>query len=172
MMPGTHLLLGLCFSFGVLIIFPFIGFFGLIIILLASVLIDVDHYIAYIRAGNGWSARKAYFWYIHPKNTIKDFVEKAFVPFHSIEFLLIILFCIFGFRLISPILSIFFFYILLGCLFHLILDLIFIIYQKLQGHHKEAYIKISFVYTYCKNMLLLKSEHKKNLAFFNQNQKV
>jgi hypothetical protein len=159
MMPGEHMLWGFCFCLLTVMVFPQIGLFGLFIVFMSSIFIDIDHYIASVKAGNGWGVGKAYSWYMHPKNSTKDFVEKSFIPFHSIEFLILLAICAFGSYTISHILFIFFFSALLGCTFHLVLDLGFMISEKIKGEDQKMYIKISFIYSYFKNKSLLAKNH-------------
>lgn len=158
MMPGEHLLIGFVFTMIMGMIFPGLGVYGIILIFMASIFIDIDHYFAYIKAKKDYNIKKAYDWFIIDDGTTKSFVEKSFIPFHSIEFLLLL---ISGLYTINYyVLPVWMFHtvfaILLGCTFHLVVDLIYILWT-----HDKLYIKISFIYSYIKNKSLLKNEHIK-----------
>ena len=116
-----------------------------------------------------WNVVKSYEWYFTKDKNIKDGVEKWFIPLHGIEFLILLilsLFIIDNYK-ISLFLFNFVFCVLLGCIFHLILDLVVLIYKK-----GNTLLKISFIYNYIYNKLLLKNENNtKNLKKY-QNQKV
>ncbi len=127
MLPKTHAILGLIFSAALFLIFPQIGIFGFLIILLSSVFIDVDHYLFYIFTKKDWSLKNANKWF-------KDKIAKArklprekrrknprHIPclLHGIEAIIILS--------ILSFFHIFFFYILIGFLFHELLDLIQIV---------------------------------------------
>lgn len=141
MLPRTHFLLGIIFvAILYFFFYPVISIFGLTIILLSSVLIDIDHYIYYIFKKRDWNPFRAHKWYI--KNIRKLYSlskkqTKAFYLglyfFHGIE-ILIILF------LLGNYISQFFNFILIGFLFHLSMDFITeIIFE-------QRFDKISFIY--------------------------
>jgi len=127
MYPQTHLIIGIAFT---IILFPFFGFFSLLI-LLSSILIDTDHYVAYMIHKKSLNLRKAFNWFSTRK--WKKEINHPFVFFHFIEVLLI--FFILGFRFIL------FFYIFLGFILHIPFDLIKEI--KLNMFRLEKY---SFLY--------------------------
>ena len=120
-----HFFFGIIFTILLYFLFsPIIPLFGLLIIFLSSVLIDIDHYFYYIFKKGDFSLRRAYKWYIKysckfchiPLDKRKKFYL-GFYIFHGIE-PLIILFLL-GFYL-SPLFN----FILIGFLFHLSIDLI------------------------------------------------
>lgn len=158
MIVGEHVLWGFLFSLAAGYIFPGIGPYGIILVFLASVFIDVDHYFAYVKAKKDWSLKKACEWFVIDDKTTQSFVEKSFIPLHSIEFIALIIGILYLINyMIWPVWVFkFFFCILLGCVFHIILDLGYILWT-----HGLLYGKISFIYSYRKNMLLLGSEHIK-----------
>jgi hypothetical protein len=111
MLPKTHLLLGTIFS--VLIYFLFdLTLFQASLVLLASVFIDVDHYLFIIKRKNIWNLKKAYYWHKGlPKNH-----KTIMHVFHTLEFMILIL-----------IMSYFwngFLFIFIGIFFHSILDIL------------------------------------------------
>ena len=151
-----HFLLGFFFTLGVGAMFTGLGPLYLLVVFMASIFIDIDHYFAYVKAKKNWSLSGAWKWFTTGDGKIRSFVEKSFIPFHSIEFII----CLFGVlytidHLLWPVwLFKFVFAILLGCVFHIVVDLIYILYT-----HDKLYIKVSFIYSYFKNKSLLKSEH-------------
>lgn len=151
MLPKKHLILGAIFSIILFILFPKIGFLGFFLILFSSVLIDVDHYIYYIYKKRDFNISNSYKWYSKPikkwnnlsQEKRKEFYSGIFL-FHGLEIIIILLFLIFYFN--------FFIYILIGFLFHQILDFIDLIYKQ-----ASLYKIISVFYSliYCKNKKLL-----------------
>ncbi len=124
MRPQIHFLLGIIFViFLYFFFFPIISVFGLTIIFLSSVLIDIDHYIYYVFKKKDLNPFKAYEWY--KKYTCKfcslpnEKQKKLFLGFyflHGIEILLLFLFL--GY------ISQFFIFIFIGFFFHWSVDLI------------------------------------------------
>jgi hypothetical protein len=140
MLPNKHVLYGSIFSLLAWALFPQIGFIGALVIFLASVFIDVDHYFASVLAGNGWSLKKAYDSYAKgEKQTKYQYVCSWIIIFHSIEFFIIALSI---WYLSSGWFANFILYNIIGCLFHMVLDIIMLIQMK-----KPVYLKLSFFYT-------------------------
>ncbi len=135
MLPKTHVILGLVFSLIILAIFPEIGIFGFIIIWFSSIFIDVDHYLYYAYTRNSWSLKEAYDWFIKKSNAFlemsyEDRIKNAkFIPciFHGIEMIIIL-------SILSFVSSIFL-YILIGFIFHQLLDFIHIEYHGFSLNH-------------------------------------
>jgi hypothetical protein len=116
MLPKTHILLGIIFS--VLVYFLFhLTIFQASLILLASVLIDVDHYMFIVKRKKIWNLKKAYYWH---KTLPKDHKTMMHI-FHTIEFMFLVLIISYFWNL--------FFFIFIGMLFHSILDLIDLFYN-------------------------------------------
>ena len=123
MLPQTHLVLGMVLVAVILLAFPSVGIVNATIILAASILIDIDHYIYYVYKIKKLSPIKAYEWYrghhkkckVIPKEK-KSEIHFGTCVFHGIE-ILILLFAL-GF-FVSNI----FYFILIGFTFHLIVDL-------------------------------------------------
>ena len=114
MYPRYHILLGLLFSLTIYLLFP-ITIIQASLLFLSSFLIDVDHYLFYIWRKKDFSLKNAYNYHIqlgkiNPKNK-----KPAMMIFHTAEF--IILLAILSYFI--PILT----FILIGLLFHLILDM-------------------------------------------------
>lgn len=140
MMPDKHAIYGSLFSLLAWELFPQIGFTGFILIFLSSVFIDVDHYFASILAGNGWGLKAAYESYVAgKKQTRRQYVCSWIIPFHSIEFF-IIAFSVW--YLTSGWLANIILFLIIGSLFHMVLDLIVLIQMR-----KPLYLKLSFLYT-------------------------
>ena len=153
MLPKWHILFGIIFSVLLFFVWPKIGISGMLIIFLSSVLIDFDHYAYYVFKKKDFSLKHAYIWYVEMdkkflklnKKTRKKYYY-AFCFFHGFESLLILF-----------ILSIFYFpflFILLGFLFHLIIDAVHTLYKA----KKDIFCLISFSYYLLnkKNMIELK----------------
>jgi hypothetical protein len=138
MLPKWHIVLGAIFS--ILIYFLFnISLFQASLIFLASVFIDVDHYIWFVLNKKDWNLKSAYEWHKKIPLNHKPFIQ----IFHTVELLIILL-----------ILSYFWFgflFILLGIVFHSILDLIEMSYTR--TIHLREY---SLIAAY------LKKSHKKS----------
>jgi hypothetical protein len=157
MMPGDHMLFGIIFALGISLVIPqLLSPLWIIVIFLSSIFIDVDHYFASVKAGRGWSLGKAYKWYCTRNRTTKDFVDKSFIPLHSLEFLIgLLLLYILSMSNGYILLGSFLLSIFLGCGFHIVLDLVVIIYNK-----EDLYIKTSFIYTYFQNKKLLEKSKR------------
>ncbi|MCK5624608.1 hypothetical protein KAI04_02100 [Candidatus Pacearchaeota archaeon] len=124
MLPKHHLFLGFLFSLFLFIIFPKIGIIGFLLIIISSVLMDFDHYLYYVFNKKDLSLKNAYNWFYkrHKKLMLlsknkrnKIYTEIYFL--HGGEFLLILF-------VLGVYISKYFFYILIGCAFHLFLDII------------------------------------------------
>ena len=121
MLPKTHFLLGLVFS---LLLLPVIGWNSLIV-LAATVLIDVDHYLIYVFRKKNFSLRKAFYYFFN-----NEFGEnRVLCAFHTIEFWTVLLMLSFFYK---P-----FFYALLGITFHFFLDS----FNVGKGRKKHSLIK-------------------------------
>lgn len=72
---------------------------------------DVDHYIKYILAGNGWNLNDAYYFFKGKSN--KDAIKEVYI-FHTIEILIGLVFL--------PFYHFSFFIILSGWLLHMVMD--------------------------------------------------
>lgn len=118
MYPHTHIIISIIFFMLVLILFSSIGIFPVILMFLSSILIDFDHYMLYIDKKHDFSLKKAYTFHATlPRNH-----KPALHLFHTLEFLILVAI----FSLYIPIFS----FILAGMLFHSILDLIELSYDK------------------------------------------
>ena len=144
MLPKTHIILGLIFSAIIWGLFPEIGFLGFMIIFLSSVLIDFEHYVYYSIKSGSLSLRKHYWKAIErTKKWHKLKYEEKLqyqiqpMPMHGIEFVIILVVLSFIHRV--------FFYVLVGIAFHMILDIISLIY------YKNPLFKLSQIYNYITN---------------------
>jgi hypothetical protein len=143
MLPKQHFLFGAIFAGALLLLFPRIGLIGFFLILASSVLIDVDHYLYYVYKKRDLSLIKSYNWYIQRSKKFLLFSwEKrnkfypGFLFLHGIEILIILFFLSFILK--------YFFYILIGFAFHLLLDLVF------QTIYWDRIHKVSVIYDYFK----------------------
>jgi hypothetical protein len=140
MLPKHHIFLGFIFSIFLYLIFPNISLIGTIIIFFSSFLIDVDHYLYYVFKKRDLSLQKAYKWYISKKRKLlslsrqkRSKIRGTFLFLHGIEPLLILF-------LLEIFLSKYFFYILIGFAFHLLLDIIY------QIKFQDRIDRISIIY--------------------------
>jgi hypothetical protein len=144
MLPKYHFLIGLIFSVILYFVFPGIGILNLVVFLVATVFIDVDHYLYYVYLKGDWSLGNAVRWFNGKIRFLKKFDVKkrrdfytGFCFLHGIEVL--ILFLILGYFVSSI-----FYFICLGFAFHLILDYI-------HGfRNKDRFDKFSIIYDYFK----------------------
>jgi len=144
MRPPIHFLLGLIFVI-ILKLLTSLTIIEVSIILLASFLIDIDHWFIYILKKKDLSVNNAYAWFVEkeekymklPLNKRKQF-KKPLMIFHGIEFIILLL--------ILSLASKIFIFIIIGVLFHLFCDYIDLIREK-----EPLYLKLSQIYTYIKN---------------------
>ncbi len=135
MLPKTHIILGLIFSSIFFYFFPSIEIWGFLIIFASSVLIDVDHYLFYLYTKKDWNYFHAKKWFMNKTMEFRKMsrekrkkLAKA-IPciFHGIEAAFILL--------ILSFFSDIFFFVLIGFLFHELLDLIGILYWGYDLNH-------------------------------------
>lgn len=124
MLPKTHIIFGAIFSILVYYLFN-ITIFQTTLMFLASFLIDFDHYTWYVNKKKEFSLKNAYF---HLKN-VKP-IKPMMMLFHTIEFLFIVF--------IISFLWIGFLFILVGMLFHSILDIVQMAYDN-ELHYREFF---------------------------------
>ncbi|MBU4070195.1 MAG: hypothetical protein KJ646_04395 [Nanoarchaeota archaeon] len=143
MYPTQHLILGAIFSLLLLFLFPQIGFLGASIIILSTVLIDVDHYVYYTFKKKDLSLKNSYNWFIRKVTTFNNLPRKqrnkfyiAFCCLHGLEVLLILLIFSTMFQ--------YFFFIFIGFSFHLLLDLVS------ETRHRDRIDRISLIYDFFK----------------------
>ena len=117
MLPKWHILFGAIFSL-IFYWFFFIPIFQSILIFLSSVLIDFDHYMSGAVRNKTLNLKKLYFWH---KSLPKHHKPMMHI-FHSIEFIGVIAVLSFYFN--------FFLFILIGIVFHSILDIIDLFFTK------------------------------------------
>jgi len=117
MLPSDHMLYGGIISFIIYFIFPEIGFINLLILLFSTFLLDIDHYFQYVYSKREWSISKAMVHSMDVGNIAKKNkkIKEPLMIFHTAEFL-ILLFAL------SYLIN-FFFYIFLGQLIHLLIDI-------------------------------------------------
>ena len=144
MLPKYHIIYGAIFSLIIYYLFP-ISLFHAIIIFLSSFLIDVDHYFYYVYTKKDYSLIRAIKWFKKERKKglkiSKKRRKESKLPhyiFHGVELWIILYFL----SLLNGI----FFFILIGILFHMILD-----YIEIIRYNCIAYPKVSQIYLYYKN---------------------
>lgn len=116
MLPKWHALIG--FLCSIILYALGVSPFYSLIVFLASVFIDVDHYLFYVRKTGETSLKKAYRWHILLGKKHKPIMH----IFHTLEFHLLILALSFFYPL--------FFFIFIGMLIHSFLDIAQMIEDK------------------------------------------
>lgn len=142
-MPQSHLIYGLFFSACVYFIYPTIGILGFSLIWLSSIFIDLDHAVRFtIKTGSinpikflEWSYGEHKRWK-NLKN--KNQYKLPFFACHGIEFIAMLA--------ILTIFTSWAKYVLIGALFHLILD-----YMHLIKHKRVLMSKMSQVWVLIRN---------------------
>lgn len=137
MLPRWHIFLGLIFVLIIGYLSPSIGLINLAIIFLASVLIDIDHYLVACTKTKKTSL-------FHAFNYHKDMAKKEikehkkglrkrgdFHIFHTIEFHILIA--------LLGIIWIPFFYIFIGLFFHSTMDLVYLL-KKDRFYRREFFL--------------------------------
>jgi hypothetical protein len=114
MLPSSHIILGIIFS--TVLLLSGIPLWQALIIFSAAVLIDADHYLIYVRRKGDWNLRNSFNYFTDLGKKYKDAknIKAPFAILHSVEILGVI-------GLIS-IYSRFFLLILVGFLFHCLVD--------------------------------------------------
>ncbi len=142
MLPKYHFLFGLIFIIILHMFFPQISLLGLWIIFLSSFLIDGDHMLYYLIKKKSLNPFKAYHWFDdNVKRTLslpmkeRKKVYSGFYLFHGIEWI-IVLFLLGGY------VSVFFLYVGIGFLFHMIIDI------PDEINKKRTVDKISLIWNY------------------------
>lgn len=145
MLPKHHIIFGLIFSTILWLLFPSISLTSLAIIFISSVLIDVDHYLYYLFNEKDFSLSKAYFWFKEKREKWKNLAikerqryKRIQLIFHGIEFMVLLV--------ILSFFNTFFFWILIGFLFHMFIDITELLIFK-----DTIWIKLSQIYVYFSN---------------------
>lgn len=142
MLVKYHIFYGFFFSMILFLIFPFIGILGFLIIFSSSVLIDTDHYIYLALSEKIFNFKKSYQTFLieHKKSITLSKIQKQKLPiipciFHGIEVLSVIF-------VLGLFFSNIFFFIFIGFMFHLFLDVIWIL------KYDARFDKISLIYDF------------------------
>ena len=150
MMPKFHLIWGFIFSILIFFFFPSIGILGFFIIFFSSIFIDLDHAIRYSIKTRNFNPIKFWKWSIQESNERKKINPKNYkYPIfflHGIEFVLILI--ILSFYLKWTL------FVLIGVLFHLILDYLHLLIKKIPLFTKMSQI-----------LVLIRNKNKKDLSF-------
>lgn len=118
-MPSDHMLYGFIAALIILFLFPSIGAYGLLIIFLASFLVDFDHYLYYVYKTGDFNFSNAVSFYLDmTSNMIKNkkYAKSPLMIFHTVEFVALLF--ILGFF------NSLFIYIALGIIIHIVLDIV------------------------------------------------
>ncbi len=125
MIPKWHIITGLLFGLLLWLVFPKISLTGAIIVFLASVLIDFDHYVYYVYKTGKFGFRGAFSWYFKNKEKFYAMTKKerskiyvGLYLLHGVEAIVILI--ILQVITENPLFS----YIIIGFVFHQILDVI------------------------------------------------
>lgn len=144
MLPKIHILFGAVFSLLLWLGFPQVTLLGALVVFLASVLIDIDHYLYYVYKTGKWSIKDSFNWFLKNKqlfskmnNKEKQGIYSGLCFLHGIETLLIL----FILSLFHFTFSALFIFIAIGFLFHQTLDLIEL-HRKNYNYDKV----VSFIY--------------------------
>jgi len=128
MLPKWHLFFGFLFTY-LIYWFTSLTTFQASLIFLSSVLIDFDHYIFIMKRKKIFNLKKAYFW----NKNLPDKHKPIMQIFHTIEFL--------AFTFILTFFWEGFLFILIGMLFHSILDIIYLFNKKAVFTREFSFIK-------------------------------
>ena len=130
MYPIQHLVLGILFSLILIVNFPQIDLVGFSLVVLSTFLIDVDHYLFYAVKKRDINVRNAYKWFVKFTEKRKKLsVRKRkkykhhILIFHGVEFWAILA--------VLSFVHVFFFYMFLGVVFHIFLDMAVLTYSKM-----------------------------------------
>ena len=124
MYPWQHLIAGVILASFLFLVAPQIGFISVAIIILASVLIDVDHYVYHFYKEKNFNLKKAYTYFVDYGKKIKKLPRqernKTFIGIfllHGFEIMFLLL-------LATIFVSKYFLFVLLAFNLHLLLDMI------------------------------------------------
>jgi len=154
MLPKHHVIYGIIIALLLGFLVPTIGVIGVLIIILSSVFIDVDHYIYYIFRKKDISLKKAFHWChaigikykaMSPKKRKKTFIPIFFL--HGIESIIVLF-------LLTRISELFLF-VLIGFIIHLFLDFINFTY------HNIRFNRFSIIYEFIRSKNLIHIENVK-----------
>lgn len=127
MLPSKHIIFGAIFSILVWLFFPVMGWLGAMIIFLSSVLIDVDHYLYYVYKKREFDIKDSVRWYLSNTDLVKKMNKKQKANFysglyflHGIEAIILLILLMLTF----PNIFNFTIFIIIGFLFHQVLDAI------------------------------------------------
>jgi hypothetical protein len=122
MFPRWHILYGALFSLLLKLVAPGVPFLHFLLVFLASVLIDLDHYLACVHKTKKWSLLHAFDYHRLQAASMRSQERRGLKPksdfhlFHTLEF-----------QALIGLLGIFwlgFFYLFIGMVFHSLLDVI------------------------------------------------
>ena len=118
----SHIIAG---AVGTAIVYPFLGTEKSLLFYAASVLIDADHYLAYLvsTGGKDWSPRRMFRFYDHVTLHNKDKDNLGFSLMHTVEMFLVVYFL--G-QYVNPN---FFMPIFYGMAYHMVFDIIWLSYH-------------------------------------------
>jgi len=142
MMPKHHVVLGAGFALLICLIFPKVPQYDYLLVFLASFLIDFDHYIIAALKLKSFNLKKAYNYNLLQGKKLLEARKKGkrekgdLFIFHTVEFMAIVL--ILGLYW-NP-----FLYVLLGMIFHVILDIIYLEKKEMLYTREFSFIHWAF----------------------------
>lgn len=116
MLPKWHILSGAILSLFIYLFFN--APLNSLIVLLASVFIDADHYLFYVEKMKDWNLKNSYIWHKKLPKHHKPIMH----IFHTLEFLFLVFILVYFWQG--------FFFVLVGMLFHSIMDVLEMIYNN------------------------------------------
>lgn len=122
MLPHKHFVYGILFSLILVLIMPWIGFMGVSLIILSTVLLDGDHYLYYVCKKKDINLSNAYKFFRNIRKKVlsisyekRDEYHGAWCFCHGLETAIIAL-------ILTFLLSEYFGFVFIGMAFHLLLD--------------------------------------------------
>lgn len=142
MMPKYHLIYGFIFSTLIFYFFPSIKISGFLVLWASSIFIDLDHAVRYSIKTKNFNPIKFWKWSVKESRKRKnlDYSKYKYPVFflHGIEFVIFLICLSFYFGWSK--------FLLIGVIFHLILDYIHLIFRKF-----PLDMKLSLIWTILRN---------------------
>ena len=145
MYPSRHLIFGIFFSLIFFYFFPQIGVIGFFLIIASTFFVDADHYLFYVVQKKDFRLKNAYKWFVEqmkkrlslPKSERTKYKYEILIC-HGVEFWIVLALLSFF--------HVYFFYLFVGVIFHMFLDLLALTYYEF-----PLYVKLSQLYNFAKD---------------------
>lgn len=124
MLPQSHFLFGFIFGGILYIFFSQIGILNFFIFLIATIFIDIDHYIYYICKEKKYGFVNAIKWFLKKRKILGKMSTKKYNSFYSSFYFLHGIELLISFLILGYFISDIFYFVALGIGFHLTLDYI------------------------------------------------